>query len=116
MLIAVAESVDGKDLSGTSLVALGLLARFEEGLNELKRSDGIVGRMVEILKRGCMLSKEGACEILVRLFDESEECLRDAVALPEFSSVLADVSVRCTGRAREKACLLMSKVMIANVY
>ncbi|KAL7159490.1 hypothetical protein ABFS83_01G030300 [Erythranthe nasuta] len=115
VLIAVAESADGEDLSGTSLVALGLIARFEEGLNELKRTDRIVVRMVGILKRGCMLSKDGASEILLRLFDESEECLRDAVALPELSSVLADVSVRCTGRAREKAGLLMNKVMVASV-
>ncbi|EYU21956.1 hypothetical protein ABFS82_01G031300 [Erythranthe guttata] len=115
VLIAVAESADGEDLSGTSLVALGLIARFEEGLNELKRTDRIVVRMVGILKRGCMLSKDGASEILLRLFDESEECLRDAVALPELSSVLADVSVRCTGRARKKAGLLMNKVMVASV-
>ncbi|KAL8063527.1 hypothetical protein ABFX02_01G031700 [Erythranthe guttata] len=115
VLIAVAESADGEDLSGTSLVALGLIARFEEGLNELKRTDRIVVRMVGILKRGCMLSKDGASEILLRLFDENEECLRDAVALPELSSVLADVSVRCTGRAREKAGLLMNKVMVASV-
>ncbi|KAI3468343.1 hypothetical protein Pfo_025006 [Paulownia fortunei] len=116
VLIAVAESANGEDLSGTSLAVLGLLARFEEGLNELRRTDRVVPRTVEILKRGCMLSKEGACEILLRLFDESEECLRDAVGLPEFSSVLADVSVRSSGRAREKAGLLMKKIMDANMY
>ncbi|KAK6158812.1 hypothetical protein DH2020_006126 [Rehmannia glutinosa] len=116
VLIAVAESANGEGLSGTSLAALGLLARFEEGLNELRRIDGIVARIVGILKRGCMLSKEGACEILLRLFDESQECLRDALGLPEFSSALADVSVRGSGRAREKAGLLMQKIMDANVY
>ncbi|KAL2236933.1 uncharacterized protein LOC105165075 [Sesamum indicum] len=116
MLLAVAESSNEEDLSGTSLTILGLLARFEEGLNELKRTDRLVARMVGILKKGCMLSKEGACEILLRLFDESEGCLRDAVRLPEFSSVLADVSVRGSGRAREKAGLLMKKIMDVNVY
>ncbi|KAL0393970.1 UNVERIFIED_CONTAM: hypothetical protein Slati_4363200 [Sesamum latifolium] len=116
VLLAVAESSNEEDLSGTSLAILGLLARFEEGLNELKRTDRLVARMVGILKKGCMLSKEGACEILLRLFDESEGCLRDAVRLPEFSSVLADVSVRGSGRAREKAGLLMKKIMDANVY
>ncbi|KAL0312090.1 UNVERIFIED_CONTAM: hypothetical protein Sradi_5608300 [Sesamum radiatum] len=116
VLLAVAESSNEEDLSGTSLAILGLLARFEEGLNELKRTDRLVARMVGILKKGCMQSKEGACEILLRLFDESEGCLRDAVRLPEFSSVLADVSVRGSGRAREKAGLLMKKIMDANVY
>ncbi|KAL0330838.1 UNVERIFIED_CONTAM: hypothetical protein Sangu_1629300 [Sesamum angustifolium] len=116
VLLAVAESSNEEDLSGTSLAILGLLARFEEGLNELKRTDRLVARMVGILKKGCMLSKEGACEILLRLFDESEGCLRHAVRLPEFSSVLADVSVRVSGRAREKAGLLMKKIMDANVY
>ncbi|KAL0323930.1 UNVERIFIED_CONTAM: hypothetical protein Scaly_2360100 [Sesamum calycinum] len=84
VLLAVAESSNEEDLSGTSLAILGLLAR--------------------------------ACEILLRLFDESEGCLRHAVRLPEFSSVLADVSVRGSGRAREKAGLLMKKIMDANVY
>ncbi|KAK4435783.1 hypothetical protein Salat_0741800 [Sesamum alatum] len=116
VLLAVAESTNEEDLSGTSLAILGLLARFEEGLSELKRTDRLVSRMVGILKKGCSLSKEGACEILLRLFDESERCLRDAVRLPEFSSVLADVSVRGSGRAREKAGLLMKKIMDADVY
>ncbi|KAG8375460.1 hypothetical protein BUALT_Bualt10G0102200 [Buddleja alternifolia] len=116
VLIAVAESADGQDLSGTSLAIIGLLARFEEGLSELKKTDRVVARMVGILKRGCMLSKEGACEVLLRLFDESEGCLTEAVGLPEFSSVLADVSIRGSGRAREKAGLIMKKIMDINVY
>ncbi|PIN12530.1 hypothetical protein CDL12_14867 [Handroanthus impetiginosus] len=116
VLIAVAESANSEDLSGTSLAILALLARFQEGLDELMGTDRIVARMVGILKRGCMLSKEGACDILLRLFDESEGCLKVAVGLPEFSSVLADVSIRSSGRARERAGLLMKKILDANVY
>ncbi|KAL8521876.1 hypothetical protein ACS0TY_012146 [Phlomoides rotata] len=108
VLLEVAKS---EDLSGTSLAILGLVARFEEGLNELKGIDGIVARMLVILKRPCILSKEGACEILLRLFDESEDCVREAGALPELSSTLAEVSLGCSGRLREKASLLMNKIM-----
>lgn len=115
-LMQLAESGDGEDLAGTSLAVVGLLARFEEGLKELKRSDAVVGRMVGILKSGCFLSKEGAAEILLRLFDESHKCFRDAAELPELLSALAEISVGGSGRAREKAALLMKKIMDANFY
>jgi hypothetical protein len=63
-----------------------------------------------------MLSKEGAAEILLRLFDESEGCVRDALRMPDFSSVLADLSVRGSAKAREKAALLMRKItMVASL-
>ncbi|XP_073129401.1 U-box domain-containing protein 8-like [Henckelia pumila] len=116
VLMALAENADVEDLSGTSLTILGLLARFEEGLNELKKTDGIVARMVGVLKRRCMQSKEGACEILLRLFDESEACIKEAMRLPEFTSVVADISVRGSGKTREKAGLLMKKMMDPNFY
>ncbi|KAK9273235.1 hypothetical protein L1049_018042 [Liquidambar formosana] len=115
VLIQVVESTDGEDLVGTSLVVLGLLARFGEGLDALRKTDQIVSSMVDVLKGRCMLSKEGAAEILLRLFEESEGCLRDALRVPEFSSVLADLSVRGSVRAREKASLLMKKMMEANL-
>nr|GMC46488.1 U-box domain-containing protein 12-like isoform X1 [Ipomoea batatas] len=114
VLLKLVESADNEDLSGTSLAILSLLARFDEGLGALKKTDQIVASMLEILKGRCMLSKEGAAEILVRLFDESEGCIRDALRLPEFSFVLADLSVRGSGRTREKASLLMKKLMEAN--
>ncbi|PON76944.1 Coatomer beta subunit [Trema orientale] len=114
-LIQVVESTDGEDLAGTSLAVLCLLARFDEGLNGLRKTEGIVSRMVNVLKGRCMLSKEGAAEILIRLFDESEGCVRDAMRLPEFSTVLADLSVRGSARAREKASLLMKKMMEADL-
>ncbi|PON57907.1 Coatomer beta subunit [Parasponia andersonii] len=114
-LIQVVESMDCEDLAGTSLAVLCLLARFDEGLNALKKTEGIVSRMVNVLKGRCMLSKEGAAEILIRLFDESEGCVRDAMRLPEFSTVLADLSVRGSARAREKASLLMKKMMEADL-
>ncbi|KAI4380172.1 hypothetical protein MLD38_006392 [Melastoma candidum] len=111
VLIALVESTDGEDLAGTSLAILGLLARFEEGLNTLLRTDHLVRSMVEVLKGRCMLSKEGAAEILLRLFDESEGCVRDALGIGEFDTVLADLSVRGSTRARERAALLMRKLM-----
>ncbi|KAJ0089540.1 hypothetical protein Patl1_12769 [Pistacia atlantica] len=42
------------------------------------------------LGRSWSSCKEGAAEILIRLFDESEGCVRDALRLSESSSVLAD--------------------------
>ncbi|XP_025012490.1 uncharacterized protein LOC112534124 [Ricinus communis] len=115
VLIRIVESTGGEDLAGTSLAILGLLARFEEGLNALIRSDHIVSCMADVLKGRCMLGKEGAAEILVRLFDESEDCVRDALELPEFSTVLADISVRGSSRAREKAAQLMKKMTEASL-
>jgi len=143
VLIKLVEDSDCEDLAGTSLAILCLLARFEEGLTALKEMDKIVALLIEILKgkcmlskegltalkeidkivallieilKGkCMLSKEGAADILLRLFDESEGCIRDALRLPEFSSVLADLSVRGSVKAREKASLLMKKLMEANM-
>ncbi|KAM7459467.1 hypothetical protein LguiA_036461 [Lonicera macranthoides] len=114
VLIELVENTEGEDLAGTSLAILGLLARFDEGLNALRRTEGIVGTMLEVLKGRCMLSKEGAAEILLRLFEESEGCVRDALRL-EFSYVLADLSVRGSSRAREKAGLLMKKMMEADL-
>lgn len=116
VLMEVAESSGGEDQAGTALVILGLLARFEDGLKELKGTDRAVARMVEILKNGSFLSKEGAAEILLRLFDDSEKCFREAAELPEFSSALAEISVGGSGRAREKAALLMKKVMDAELF
>lgn len=111
----VTSNDNGEDLAGTSLAVLGLLTRFDEGLNALKKTDEVVSSMVDVLKGRCMLSKEGAAEILLRLFDESEECLRVALGIPEFLTVLADISVRGSARAREKAGHLLKKMMEANL-
>lgn len=116
MLMRAVKSVDTEeDLSGTSLAVLCSLARFEEGLSELRKTDQIVGSMMEVLKGRSMLSKEGAAEILIRLFDESEGCVRDALRMPEFSSLIADLSVRGSVKARERAAALMKKMMEANM-
>lgn len=115
-LLQLAECSNGEDLAGTSLTILGLLARFNEGLSALRKTEGIVGSMVDVLKGRCMLSKEGAVEILGRLFDESEGCIRDAHRLPDFSTVLADISIRGSSRAREKAALLLKKMMEVESY
>ncbi|XP_004293008.1 PREDICTED: U-box domain-containing protein 11-like [Fragaria vesca subsp. vesca] len=114
-LLQVVESPDGEDLAGTSLLVLGLLARFDEGLSALSKTDQIVSSMVQVLKGRCMLSKEGAAELLLLLFDESEGCVRDALRLQDFSSLVADISVRGSARAREKAALLMKKMMDADM-
>ena len=115
VLIHIVDSTDGEDLAGTSLVVLGLLSRFDEGLNALRKTKQVVSLMVNVLKGRCMLSKEGAAEILLRLFDESEGCMRNALRVPEFSTVLADISVRGSAKAREKTALLMEKLMEANM-
>ena len=41
--------------------------------------------------------------------------MRDALRLPELSTVLADLSVRGSAKAREKASLLMKKIMEADL-
>ncbi|KAL8113572.1 U-box domain-containing protein 8-like [Apium graveolens] len=114
VLINLVKSAENEDLTGTSLAILSLLARFNEGLSALRKTDEIVNIMLEVLKGRCMLSKEGAAEVLIRLFEESEGCVRDALRL-EFSSVLADLSVRGSARARERAGLLLKKMMEADL-
>ncbi|KAJ8751802.1 hypothetical protein K2173_025990 [Erythroxylum novogranatense] len=114
VLLKVVESPDGDDLTGISLAVLSLLARFNEGLIAITKTEHIVSSMVDVLKGTCMLSKEGAADILVRLFDESEGCVRDALRLPDITVMLADLSVRGSSRAREKAALLMKKLTDAN--
>ncbi|KAL4650948.1 hypothetical protein ACB092_01G124100 [Castanea dentata] len=115
VLISIVDRTDGEDLAGTSLVVLCHLARFDEGLNALRKTDHVVSLMVNVLKRRCMLSKEDAAEILLRLFVESEGYRTDALIVPNFSTVLADLSVRGSAKAREKTALLMEKVMEANM-
>ncbi|KAJ4707928.1 RING-type E3 ubiquitin transferase [Melia azedarach] len=111
VLIQVIGSTEGEDLAGTSLAVLNLLARFDEGLSALRKREQIVSSMFDVLKGRSMFSKEGAAEILLRLFDESEGCVRDALRVPEFSTVLADLSIRGSCKAREKANQLMKKMV-----
>ncbi|KAL5729511.1 hypothetical protein ACHQM5_002451 [Ranunculus cassubicifolius] len=114
-LIQIVENTDSEDLAGSSLAILTLLAKYEEGMTAIRNTDEIVSLLVDVLGRRCMLSKEGAAELLVHLFDESEGCLRDAARLPEFSNVIADISVRGSAKAREKASLLMKKMMDSDL-
>lgn len=115
VLLQIVENNDGEDLAGTSLAILGLLGTFDEGLNALRKTEDVVSLMLNVLKRRCMLSKEGAAEILLRLFDESEDIIRVASRAPYSLTVLADLSVRKSAKAREKATLLMKKMIDANV-
>ncbi|XP_073224963.1 uncharacterized protein [Cicer arietinum] len=111
VLLQVVKSTDNnEDLAGTSLTVLGLLVRFDEGLNAVKKTNAIISSMLSVLKGRSLLCKEGATDILLRLFDDSEECVREALMLSEFSSVLADLCVRGSPRVRDKADLLMRKI------
>lgn len=110
MLLHVAQTTDGEDLAATSLAVVSLLARFHEGLSALKNTKNVMKGMLNVLRRRSLASKEGALEILVKLFDESEECVKEAVMMPEFALVLADVSVRGSVSVRDKADLLMNKM------
>ncbi|QCE16220.1 U-box domain-containing protein 14-like [Vigna unguiculata] len=110
VLLKVVKGTDNEDLAGTSLAVLSLLARFDEGLNGLKKRDDIIRVMLNVLKGRSLLSKEGAADILIRLFDDSEDCVTEALMLPEFSTVLADLCVRGSVRVRDKADLLMKKM------
>uniref|UniRef100_A0A6V7QPX7 U-box domain-containing protein n=1 Tax=Ananas comosus var. bracteatus TaxID=296719 RepID=A0A6V7QPX7_ANACO len=100
-----------EELAG-SFTVLGLLARFDEGIEAIMAVDGVVSLMVDGLRKGCTVSRESAAEILIKLFEESGECLKEAALNhDEWSSLLADLSVRGSARAREKAAVLMRMMM-----
>ncbi|XP_028779282.1 U-box domain-containing protein 14-like [Neltuma alba] len=115
VLLQVVQSTGSEDLAGTALAVLSLLARFDEGLSALKSTDQIVLWMLRVLKGRSLLSKEGAADILIRLFDDSEECVKEALMLPEFSAVMADLSVRGSVRVRDKADLILRKIANVNL-
>lgn len=115
VLFEVVKSTEGEDLAGSALAVLGLLVRFDEGIEEVRKTQGVVEVLVEVLKRRCMLSKEGSTELLLRLIEDREEFIEEAMGLPEFLSAVADLSVRGSSKAREKATLLMRKMMEANL-
>ncbi|KAK4277147.1 hypothetical protein QN277_015189 [Acacia crassicarpa] len=115
VLLRLVQTTGSEDLAGTALAVLGLLARFGEGLSALMSTDQIVIWMLRVLKGRSLMSKEGAADILIRLFDDSEECVREALMLPEFSAVMADLSVRGSVRVREKAELLLRKMADVNL-
>lgn len=116
VLLRIVENQDSEDLRGTSLVILGLLARFNEGLKTLTNTSGIVSRMLDVLKGTCMVSIEGAAEVLIRVFDESAECLKEAMGSTDLVFVLSELTVRGSTRAREKASLLMRKLEADESY
>ncbi|KAF7830268.1 U-box domain-containing protein 14-like [Senna tora] len=115
VLLQVVETSDSEDVAATSLAVLGSVVRFNEGLSALKNSEKVVNCMSQVLRRRSLLCKEGAAEILLRLFDESEECVKEALMLPDFSTLLADLSVRGSVRVREKADLLMKMITHFNL-
>ena len=43
--------------SGTCVAVLFLLAKFDEGINVIRRTGGMVSRLVNVVKGKCMLSK-----------------------------------------------------------
>ncbi|KAK7311863.1 hypothetical protein RJT34_10293 [Clitoria ternatea] len=72
----------------TSLSVLSFLVRFEERLNGLKKMDDIIKSMMSVLKGRSLLSKEGAIDVLLCLFDDSESSIAEALMLPEFPKML----------------------------
>lgn len=104
-----------EDLLGSSLAILSLLARFEEGVSAISSVDGVVGLMVNGLRRGCTLSRESAAEILIKLFEGNEGLMMEATERPEFCSLLADLSIRGSTKARKKAGALMKMIMEADL-
>ncbi|KAJ0987927.1 hypothetical protein J5N97_006283 [Dioscorea zingiberensis] len=116
VLLGILEDPDEEeDLSGSCLSVLSLLSRYEQGMQEIQAADGVVELLVDALKRRCMVSRENAAEILVRLFEEDEKCMRDAVGKHDFSSLTADLSIRGSAKAREKAAVLTTMIMDFNL-
>ncbi|KAH1252853.1 Peptidyl-prolyl cis-trans isomerase CYP95 [Glycine max] len=64
VLLRVAKGTDNEDLAGTSLAVLSLLARFDEGLNGLKRTDEIVKAMLSVMKGRSLLRLLGDTNML----------------------------------------------------
>ncbi|OWM75188.1 hypothetical protein CDL15_Pgr017431 [Punica granatum] len=64
-LLRLAKSGDEEDLAATSLTILGLLGCFDDGLRALRKTDGIVASMVDVMEGRSMLSKEGAADVLL---------------------------------------------------
>ncbi|KAI3684007.1 hypothetical protein L1987_84529 [Smallanthus sonchifolius] len=116
VLLRIVKNEDCKDLSGTALAILELLARFDEGLKALINTPNLVSTMLDVLKGRCMMTNEGASEVLILVLDESEECLKEAMRLLDLMFVLADLSVRGSTRAREKASLLLKKLEANELY
>ncbi|URE21588.1 hypothetical protein MUK42_11210 [Musa troglodytarum] len=96
-----------EDLGATCVVVLARMARFEEGIQAIRQVEGVVGALVDCLRRGCMASKQSAMEVLARLLEESDELMREAAGRDDFSSLLADLSIGGSTKLREKAGLLM---------
>ncbi|XP_064975023.1 U-box domain-containing protein 12-like [Musa acuminata AAA Group] len=96
-----------EDLGATCVVVLARMARFEEGIQAIREVEGVVGTLVDWLRRGCIASKESAMEVLARLFEERDELMRETAGRDDFSSLLADLSIGGSTKLREKAGLLM---------
>lgn len=113
-LVGILEGPD-EDLSGSCLSVLSLFSRYDGGMQEIQSVDGVVELLVDALARRCMVSKENAADILVRLFEDDEDCMKKAILKHDFSSLTADLSIRGSAKAREKATLLMKMIMEFNL-
>ncbi|KAM0933346.1 putative peptidylprolyl isomerase [Dioscorea sansibarensis] len=114
VLVGILDGPD-EDLSGPCLAVLSLFSRYDGGMQQIQGVDGVVRLLVDALGRRCMVSREHAADILVRLFEEDEECMREAVLKHDFSSLTADLSIRGSAKAREKAVVLMKMIMEFNL-
>ncbi|KAH7657202.1 Armadillo-like helical-containing protein [Dioscorea alata] len=114
VLVGILEGPD-EDLCGSCLSVLSLFSRYDAGMQEIQGVDGVVELLVDALARRCMVSRENAADILVRLFEDDEDCMREAILKHDFSSLTADLSIRGSAKAREKATLLMKMIMEFNL-
>ncbi|XP_072983425.1 U-box domain-containing protein 39-like [Typha latifolia] len=94
-----------------SLTILALLARYKEGIKAIQEVDGVGELLADGLQKGCMASRENAAEILVRLFEESQQGMKEAAKKHDLLSSVADLAIRGSAKAREKAGVLMRMMM-----
>lgn len=101
--------LDGQadDLAGTASVVLARLACFEEGMGAIREVPGVAWVLLEAVRKGCIVGRESAMEVLVRLLGESRELTEEVAASEDTPSLLADLSIRGSAKLRDQAALLM---------
>ncbi|KAG6487175.1 U-box domain-containing protein 12-like [Zingiber officinale] len=101
--------LDGQaeDLVGTASVVLARLASFEEGMGAIREVPGVAWVLLEAVRKGCVVGRESAMEVLVRLVGESRELTEEVAASEDTSILLADLSIRGSAKLRDQAALLM---------
>lgn len=101
-------------LAGTASVVLARLASFEEGMGAIREVPGVAWVLLEAVRKGCMVGRESAMEVLVRLLRENRELTQEVAASEDTSSLLADLSIRGSAKLRDQAALLMKMMHDAD--